>query len=152
MEREVNLFTFVIVLWQDRLYPICDLSVRNPDRCEWFRQWDNRFVVASRCRTPVFRCGGLDGVEIIRKVVLRPEAGIPVTDSATLKSDPRAIALLATLRRDQDLIGLQVAPDSFDSFAVVKDFFLSNGFQYNCLLYTSPSPRDLSTSRMPSSA
>ena len=28
--------------------------------------------------------------------------------------------------------------------------FLSNG--YICLLYTSPSPRDLSTSRMPSSA
>ena len=26
------------------------------------------------------------------------------------------------------------------------------GFMYNCLLYTSPSPRDLSTSRMPSSA
>ena len=25
-------------------------------------------------------------------------------------------------------------------------------FQYTCLLYTSPSPRDLSTSRMPSSA
>ena len=25
-------------------------------------------------------------------------------------------------------------------------------FTYNCLLYTSPSPRDLSTSRMPSSA
>ena len=26
------------------------------------------------------------------------------------------------------------------------------GSQYTCLLYTSPSPRDLSTSRMPSSA
>ena len=26
------------------------------------------------------------------------------------------------------------------------------GKHYNCLLYTSPSPRDLSTSRMPSSA
>ena len=26
------------------------------------------------------------------------------------------------------------------------------GKSYNCLLYTSPSPRDLSTSRMPSSA
>ena len=25
-------------------------------------------------------------------------------------------------------------------------------YQYTCLLYTSPSPRDLSTSRMPSSA
>ena len=28
----------------------------------------------------------------------------------------------------------------------------SNGSAYACLLYTSPSPRDLSTSRMPSSA
>ena len=26
------------------------------------------------------------------------------------------------------------------------------GYRYDCLLYTSPSPRDLSTSRMPSSA
>ena len=29
---------------------------------------------------------------------------------------------------------------------------LENGEQMSCLLYTSPSPRDLSTSRMPSSA
>ena len=29
---------------------------------------------------------------------------------------------------------------------------LSNAFVLTCLLYTSPSPRDLSTSRMPSSA
>ena len=35
-----------------------------------------------------------------------------------------------------------------------KTFFVRNNFQlpYPCLLYTSPSPRDLSTSRMPSSA
>ena len=31
-----------------------------------------------------------------------------------------------------------------------RDLFEERG--YNCLLYTSPSPRDLSTSRMPSSA
>ena len=31
-------------------------------------------------------------------------------------------------------------------------FDLMDGYFYNCLLYTSPSPRDLSTSRMPSSA
>ena len=29
---------------------------------------------------------------------------------------------------------------------------LADGEVYDCLLYTSPSPRDLSTSRMPSSA
>ena len=31
-------------------------------------------------------------------------------------------------------------------------FFQIGLSQYTCLLYTSPSPRDLSTSRMPSSA
>ena len=38
--------------------------------------------------------------------------------------------------------------DNFESW----DTFDLNGFNYTCLLYTSPSPRDLSTSRMPSSA
>ena len=32
------------------------------------------------------------------------------------------------------------------------DFVIANGENIACLLYTSPSPRDLSTSRMPSSA
>eukprot|EP00831_Metopus_contortus_P060816 TRINITY_DN52707_c0_g1_i1.p1 TRINITY_DN52707_c0_g1~~TRINITY_DN52707_c0_g1_i1.p1 ORF type:complete len:119 (+),score=19.35 TRINITY_DN52707_c0_g1_i1:45-401(+) len=34
----------------------------------------------------------------------------------------------------------------------VASIILSSGVSKNCLLYTSPSPRDLSTSRMPSSA
>ena len=34
----------------------------------------------------------------------------------------------------------------------LKDFFVGFVHTYICLLYTSPSPRDLSTSRMPSSA
>ena len=33
-----------------------------------------------------------------------------------------------------------------------EDVFIDRGHFNNCLLYTSPSPRDLSTSRMPSSA
>ena len=36
-----------------------------------------------------------------------------------------------------------------DSVVIISDF---RGASYVCLLYTSPSPRDLSTSRMPSSA
>ena len=35
---------------------------------------------------------------------------------------------------------------------VVLNIGLGEALQNNCLLYTSPSPRDLSTSRMPSSA
>ena len=34
----------------------------------------------------------------------------------------------------------------------IQTTFMSWGFISPCLLYTSPSPRDLSTSRMPSSA
>ena len=36
--------------------------------------------------------------------------------------------------------------------AALKEAFLNPDNSYDCLLYTSPSPRDLSTSRMPSSA
>ena len=44
----------------------------------------------------------------------------------------------------------QEAADAYES---IHEAGLENGYlYYNCLLYTSPSPRDLSTSRMPSSA
>ena len=37
-------------------------------------------------------------------------------------------------------------------FTLVQKYYLQEGETFTCLLYTSPSPRDLSTSRMPSSA
>ena len=63
------------------------------------------------------------------------------------KSNPRIglIALASDFMIERDFIN------------VIKDrevdFFVNRIECYNpCLLYTSPSPRDLSTSRMPSSA
>ena len=49
--------------------------------------------------------------------------------------------------------GSVIKTDSF-SASVAQGAFSSNCIElsYTCLLYTSPSPRDLSTSRMPSSA
>ena len=52
------------------------------------------------------------------------------------------------------LSNLKTAESSVDFFkknapAEIQELFSRNEF---CLLYTSPSPRDLSTSRMPSSA
>ena len=38
------------------------------------------------------------------------------------------------------------------TFVFAQDFTVFGGSLSDCLLYTSPSPRDLSTSRMPSSA
>ena len=39
-----------------------------------------------------------------------------------------------------------------DAYNELGIAFGTSSMYYNCLLYTSPSPRDLSTSRMPSSA
>ena len=39
-----------------------------------------------------------------------------------------------------------------ESIEKPKEFFTKMALENLCLLYTSPSPRDLSTSRMPSSA
>ena len=54
--------------------------------------------------------------------------------------------------------GISAAYDAYNYAYIIPGFFLVllggiNGPLHNsCLLYTSPSPRDLSTSRMPSSA
>ena len=54
-----------------------------------------------------------------------------------------------------DLIPRLYDPDQGDIYfntSNIKDINLNKIRAYICLLYTSPSPRDLSTSRMPSSA
>jgi hypothetical protein len=63
--------------------------------------------------------------------MLREGAGIKIGDIEALRSNPEFIALLKTLDPATDLIGMVVAPDSFDAFAVVKDAFLSAGFNYS---------------------
>ena len=45
-----------------------------------------------------------------------------------------------------------VEPNYFDPFLMLDEFGSENSEDYICLLYTSPSPRDRSLSRMPSSA
>ena len=51
------------------------------------------------------------------------------------------------------LSSLHVEPDAYEAIAIDLNGILAWIEQLSdCLLYTSPSPRDLSTSRMPSSA
>ena len=55
------------------------------------------------------------------------------------------VTILHTGRHETDLLGPEIEHIHTDPFDVQKT-------AATCLLYTSPSPRDLSTSRMPSSA
>ena len=138
LERELELRIYTIVVWEDRLYPVCDWSNLPPDRCARFRQWDDRFVFASGCRLDG-NCGGMNPSGFSRTIPLRRGAGIPITDLASLVGDPRFQQLLSTLRPTDDLILLDVAPDSFDSFSIVKEAFLGAGFNYTL----SPCAREL---------
>lgn len=130
LEREVSLFEFTVVVWNDQLFAICDLTTRPRDACEWLRCWNQKHVVPARCTTPVFECSRVN-IHIARSIMLREGAGIKIGDIEALRNNPDFIALLKTLDPATDLIGIVVAPDSFDAFAVVKDAFLSAGFNYS---------------------
>lgn len=129
IEREVGLFEFTVILWQDQLYAVCDLAIRPSDACEWLRSWNDRHVVAARCSTPIFECSRVN-IHIARAIVLREGAGIPCADAFALRGNPEFAALLASLDPKEDMIGMVVAPDSFDAFAAVKQAFLTAGFTY----------------------
>ena len=53
---------------------------------------------------------------------------------------------------NKDSVGDIIIPGAFDGSLKRRKPRVVWGHNWNCLLYTSPSPRDLSTSRMPSSA
>ena len=85
----------------------------------------------------------------------------PALAGVLLTTDPRA-AVVAPVVPERHDAGLLLPAPAFDPgrvpFSVstadglVFDFSVFALFLEPCLLYTSPSPRDLSTSRMPSSA
>lgn len=139
LEREVEQELFIVVVWQGRLYPICDLANRPRRDCEALRQWDDRHVVAARCSTPVFRCD-LGGLDIQRRVRLRTEAGIPIGSAASLAAEPEFQRLVAMLDPALDLVGFEVAPDSFGDFSAAKEAFLNAGFTYTVHPNTDPLP------------
>ena len=62
----------------------------------------------------------------------------------------RAASSLSELATSSDIIGICVRDDA--QVRTVVTGLLEGAAPGTCLLYTSPSPRDLSTSRMPSSA
>ena len=47
---------------------------------------------------------------------------------------------------------MKLITETIEDIEVLTEATSNGGKQYNCLLYTSPSPRDVEESRMPSSA
>ena len=82
---------------------------------------------------------------------LLSQPGKTVNDSVATRvalARPDATGPLIVHRLDMDTSGLLLLAKNPDMHRAMARLFESR----RCLLYTSPSPRDLSTSRMPSSA
>jgi hypothetical protein len=151
LEREVDLDMYVIVIWEDRLYPVCDWSNRSTNGCDRLKQWNDRYVHAARCTTKG-ECGGRQ-TNLTRFIPLREDRGIPVRDLAQLRANPEFQALLASLDPAKDLISFDVASDSFDAVAAAKEAFVAAGFNYRLGITVAPCPAfsDSWISGMPSS-
>ena len=104
---------------------------------------------------------GADGVEALLGEGRKDESG-DYTDGAKLNKDGIKAVLGFTTASDTDrgktittlekLVGAsERGQEGCLELATIDRILSATGFD-NCLLYTSPSPRDLSTSRMPSSA
>ena len=72
----------------------------------------------------------------------------------TASSTKRALAQRITVHSGTSVPSLEIRAEPLDAGLLedLRDHLLAGETHYTCLLYTSPSPRDLSTSRMPSSA
>ena len=92
-------------------------------------------------------------VHIIDEVLMPPDAPPTPQKNATIVDLAVATPDLSTLVRAlkaADLVETLSGKGPFTVFAPTNEAFAA--LPKGCLLYTSPSPRDLSTSRMPSSA
>ena len=98
-------------------------------------------AVAAHSTKPVIgipiESGGMGGIDSLLSTAMMPP-GVPVATVAVGKSGAKNSAILA----------VQILATSDDELAQKLKDYKSN----ICLLYTSPSPRDKSSSRMPSSA
>ena len=72
-----------------------------------------------------------------------------IDDGQEVSGDPDLLDIANSV---PPLIGQNFNVSSVNDLCIIEFDFEATGDSISCLLYTSPSPRDLSTSRMPSSA
>ena len=98
---------------------------------------------SGRCSVQLEDNGGMNSIKLKNLSPLEPDDG--EEESAAPKADPKLVDIID---RFDDLVDREDKLTEKESHQVET----YSGLIWNCLLYTSPSPRDGLLSRMPSSA
>ena len=109
-------------------------------------------VLSGQChwRDVLYECEEIDGLTVM-------PCGAKPNNPAELSSSPQVKELIEEMREEFDFVVIDTPPllavtDASPIAARVDGVILTLRIKKNCLLYTSPSPRDQRGSRMPSSA
>ena len=94
------------------------------------------------------RYGNIEAIEIIVQICIAHKVQKVIVPKDCLLSTPATSHLI----RKENAIGGIILSASHNPGGIDGDFGVKLNISNGCLLYTSPSPRDMWTSRMPSSA
>ena len=165
-QHEVNKFAEIAENWWDPTGDFKPLHVINPLRANYI----NQKICVEGLKVLDVGCGGgllaeaLNTKGAIVTAIDVTEANIEVAKlhakKMQLEIDYRHITAEELVEQESEsfdvvscLEVIEHVPDPGQLIKACADLLKPNGQMFlSCLLYTSPSPRDLSTSRMPSSA
>ena len=128
--------------------PVTELSAA--DKLEEFRKEQDEYLWQSF--EPI--CASAEHAAIVHYSATK-DSNVPVTENGLFLTDTGGGYLEGSTDITRTFAFGNVPQNMKEDFTSVLlcNLHLANiVFPYGCLLYTSPSPRDLSTSRMPSSA
>jgi len=141
--HDIKQSPFSVVVWGDRMYFICrpipSNRLREFSNARFLWAWHPRHVSAG-ARHDVSSSNAIS-----RQARLVESAGVPLTSVDEVRDHPDVREVLETLDPQSWFVSINVAPDSFDSWHIVKELFVGRRFEYSTLIENSPLPTFVDT-------
>ena len=125
-----------IIISNRRAYVVNDWSRvsrgnRIAERCVGWTTWNPDAVQANASTAIVHHCFRAGGQDIERTIRLRADGGVPIVSVNALQRNPQWKREIGWFDKDDFIISLKVAPDSFEEFSLIRGALAARGFQYD---------------------